>query len=342
MYKVTIGIPVYNVEKYIEKSLLSALNQTFNSIEYIIVDGGGTDDSMNIVRSIIITHPRHNDVTILTQPKNLGIGEDRNLIIKNAKSEFLFFLDSDDDITVDCIQKLYEAALTNPQADIITAHNRVIFPNYTYEKSYRYCKYTTKQEIFNAYLKGDVGGVFWNKLYKLDFLKRNNILTTNSMISEDVSFELQEVYFADEIVSLPTITYNYYRRGTLANSLSSNLSYLNKRSDVLIDVFNRYIVQRRFGIECETILINYILLLLYDAGTSYTNNRGYLNLVEKMYSKVLKHSTIRIIVCNKNLSLRQKMCSFIMILPSKYIRAGYIHLLSKIGEFKRFIISHHG
>ena len=335
MYKVTIGIPVYNVEKYIEKSLLSALNQTFNSIEYIIVDGGGTDKSMNIVRDIVASHPRRNNVVILTQLKNLGIGEDRNLIIKNTKSEYLFFLDSDDDITTDCIQKLYEAAMMNPCADIITAHNRVIYPNYTYERSYEYHKYTTKQEIFHAYLKGEVGGVFWNKLYRVDFLKRNSIFTTNSMISEDVSFELQEVYFANKIISLPV-------RGIPANSLSSNLSYLDKRSNVLIDVFNRYIVQRKFGVECEIILINYVLLLLYDAGTLYADKKAYLDLVEKMYSKVLKHSTIRIIVCNKNLSLRQKMCSFIMILPSKYIRAGYIHLLSKIGEFKRFITSHHG
>lgn len=342
MCKVTIGIPIYNVEKYVEKSLLSALNQTFDSIEYIIVDGKGNDDSMNIVKDVVASHPRRNNVAILTQPKNLGIGEDRNLIIKNTKSEYLFFLDSDDDITTDCVQKLYEAAMKTPGADIITAHNRVIYPDYIYEKSYEYRKYTTKEEIFNAYLKGEVGGVFWNKLYRVDFLKRNSIFTTNSMISEDVSFELQEVYFANKIVSLPVITYNYYRRGISANSLSSNLSYLDKRSDVLIDVFNRYIVKRKFGVECETILVNYVLLLLYDAGVSYTDKKAYLALVEKMYSNVLKYSSVRIIVCNNSLSIRQKMCALIMLLPSKHIRAGYIRLLSKIGQFKRFILSHHG
>lgn len=57
-YKVTLAMPVYNVEKYVERALLSALNQTFDSIEFLIVDDKGTDRSMEIVSEIVSTHPR--------------------------------------------------------------------------------------------------------------------------------------------------------------------------------------------------------------------------------------------------------------------------------------------
>ena len=195
--------------------------------------------------------------------------------------------------------------------------------------------------------KDSVMRVFANHIYEYKKgVRRMVLFTVNNryvdeavrrLLYENITFELQEVYFANKIVSLPVITYNYYRRGISANSLSSNLSYLDKRSDVLIDVFNRYIVKRKFGVECETILVNYVLLLLYDAGVSYTDKKAYLALVEKMYSNVLKYSSVRIIVCNNSLSIRQKMCALIMLLPSKHIRAGYIRLLSKIGQFKRFM-----
>ena len=64
-YKVTLAMPVYNVEKYVERALLSALNQTFDSIEFLIVDDKGTDRSIEIVSEIVSTHPRGKDVRII-------------------------------------------------------------------------------------------------------------------------------------------------------------------------------------------------------------------------------------------------------------------------------------
>jgi glycosyltransferase involved in cell wall biosynthesis len=107
MYKVTLSMPVYNVEKYMERALLSALNQTFESIEYLIVDDKGTDNSMAIVRRIIANHPRGKDVRIIDHGVNQGLGAARNSAIKEAKGEYLYCMDSDDEITKDCIEILY-------------------------------------------------------------------------------------------------------------------------------------------------------------------------------------------------------------------------------------------
>ena len=70
MYLVSIVIPVYNVEHYIQDSLLSALNQTYTNIEYIIVDDCGTDNSISIAQEIIQHHPRKDDVSIFRHEKN--------------------------------------------------------------------------------------------------------------------------------------------------------------------------------------------------------------------------------------------------------------------------------
>lgn len=101
-YKVTLAMPVYNVEKYVERALLSALNQTFDSIEFLIVDDKGTDRSMEIVSEIVSTHPRGKDVRIIDHVVNQGTGATKNSAIREAKGEYLFFMDSDD-----CLSRVY-------------------------------------------------------------------------------------------------------------------------------------------------------------------------------------------------------------------------------------------
>ena len=338
---ISIIVPVYNVEVYLEKCLNSIINQTYGNIEIILINDGSTDNSGKICDK----YAKIDERVVVIHKENGGVSSARNAGLKVAKGNFVGFVDPDDWIAEDMYEKLY-LEIKKFNANISVCKFKRVMDRKNFIKRKNCFDAITLNSIDSMYfmltsIEG-YGCAVWNKLYRVDFLKRNSIFTTNSMISEDVSFELQEVYFANKIVSLPVITYNYYRRGISANSLSSNLSYLDKRSDVLIDVFNRYIVKRKFGVECETILVNYVLLLLYDAGVSYTDKKAYLALVEKMYSNVLKYSSVRIIVCNNSLSIRQKMCALIMLLPSKHIRAGYIRLLSKIGQFKRFILSHHG
>ena len=83
-HTVTIAMPVYNVAPYVEKSLLSALNQTFAGIEYLLVDDKGTDESMDIVRRIVSMHPRGKDVRIIDQKYNQGTAAARNVMMSEA------------------------------------------------------------------------------------------------------------------------------------------------------------------------------------------------------------------------------------------------------------------
>ena len=91
-YKVTIGFPVYNVEKYVYKSLESILAQDFDDYEVIVVDDCGTDRSMETILELKETHSKGNHVRIIKHEQNKGLAEARNTAIKNARSKYIFFL----------------------------------------------------------------------------------------------------------------------------------------------------------------------------------------------------------------------------------------------------------
>ena len=106
MYKVSISFPVYNVCDRVEKSLLSALNQTYSNLEFLIIDDKGTDDSMSIIYEVVSKHERKNQIRFISHKQNLGLGSVRNTSIDYATGEFLYFMDSDDEISFDCISLL--------------------------------------------------------------------------------------------------------------------------------------------------------------------------------------------------------------------------------------------
>lgn len=340
MNKVTIGIPVFNVEQYIRISLLSALNQDYESIEYIIVDGGGTDNSMNIVYNIISDHPRKNNIKILTQNLNKGPGDDRNLIIENTKTEYLYFLDSDDEMTPNCISTLYNVILTDNTIDFVNAQNLTHNGSEKINTPHKsYCRYTKRNEIFHAYLKTEISGVMWNKLYRLDFLRRHHIKTFHSMISEDVSFQLQELCYASNIIVIPDITYIYYKRNK-SNSLTSIVHrYLLRRSDVLLDMY-RIATEEKMGIECELILIDFILSLMYEFGTLPITREEYFQMYDKMYQSVLSTSNLHFFLKrNIPFAFRMRLYAIISMCHSKSIRHYASLTLSKVGMIKRSLLT---
>ena len=104
-HKVSIIVPVYNVSQYIVKCLDSIYGQTYNNIELILVDDCGSDDSMTIVHDYLASHVSI-DAHIISHKKNRGLSAARNSGMEKASGEYVYFLDSDDYITLDCIEAL--------------------------------------------------------------------------------------------------------------------------------------------------------------------------------------------------------------------------------------------
>lgn len=115
---VTLGIPIYNAAELVEKTLLSALDQTYPNMEYLLIDDKG--DSMDIVRRVLAGRPRREVVRIIDQKKNRGIDAARNAILDNASGKYLFTMDADDVIIRECIEILVNKMVEHP-VDFVAA-----------------------------------------------------------------------------------------------------------------------------------------------------------------------------------------------------------------------------
>ena len=222
-YDVTIGIPVYNVEKYIRQTLDSALAQTFPSIEFIICDDCGTDSSIDIVMEYQLSHPRGKDIRIVKQHENMGVGCARNLIIEKAQSEYIFFLDSDDLIVENAIGSLYLYA-KKYNADIVYGSMEKVLV-YENNKKYKSIDYPfsvfLEDNEFAKYVYRKYDGIqasSCNFLVKLDIYRENNLRYYPINYWEDMTMSIIMPIFINRAVLLPDITYSYMcRTGTLSN-----------------------------------------------------------------------------------------------------------------------------
>jgi glycosyltransferase involved in cell wall biosynthesis len=217
-YEVTVGIPVYNVEKYIRQTLESALAQTFPSIEFLICDDCGTDSSIAIIKEIQETHPRGKDIRILHQPRNMGIGPGRNRMLDEAKGRFFYSLDGDDTIAPNTIELLYNTANKNNAQIVYGSYERIFLKNgevvRTERIPYPYQVFIEK-DIFADYVYHvGIQGMNWNYLIDINVIRRNNLRVTpvGHGYGEDFTFTIDLPTYIDRAVLLPDITYHYYIR----------------------------------------------------------------------------------------------------------------------------------
>lgn len=234
MYKVTLSMPIYNVAPYVERALLSALNQTFDSIEFLIVDDKGADNSMEIVRKIVSEHPRGKDVRIIEHPHNIGTGATKNTAIDNAQGEYLFFMDSDDEITPDCIDVLYNISQKRKVDFVAGSYLRKNIDGKFISGGLKY-DYTEVNEKFYFIIGlNSLAITMWNKLYNLDFLKREKLRCIPHHLHEDCLFTYNLRLRTSSCVLVPNITLYYYDR---VDSVM-NKKYSQKEIEEELDVYN--------------------------------------------------------------------------------------------------------
>lgn len=219
--KVSIIIPIYNVAKYIKRCLTSVLNQTYQNIEIILVDDCGTDDSMKLAREFVFSHPANTKVRFLDHCENRGLSAARNTGIKAATGEYLFFIDSDDEIKYNAIERLVFLANKYMNVDIVQGGIEIV-------GTVNFLKIDPKMPEFsncNIFLKQSmlklaIPVTAWNKLIRKEFLVSNNLWYNENIVNED---EFWTFYAAKVISSLAICkecTYVYYiNEGTIMTTL---------------------------------------------------------------------------------------------------------------------------
>ena len=222
-YEVTIGIPVYNVEKYIRLAMDSALSQTFESIEFLILDDCGTDGSIDIVREYQQTHLRGKDIRIVRQPQNGGIGLARNRIIDEAQGRYLYFLDADDSIETNTIEKLYNSAIKYEADMVYGSYQRIeVYGgeikkiNYCYPAQNFLIENEFAERVYRDY--GFLQATTWNVLINTNVILTNHLRFKAINFWEDFILTMDLPTYVTRVVLLPDITYYYYcRNGSLSN-----------------------------------------------------------------------------------------------------------------------------
>lgn len=238
MQKVSIIIPVYNVASYIEESLLSALNQTYSNIEYIIVDDCGVDNSMSIVETLKQSYS-HKDIKIIHHPQNKGQSAARNTGIANASGDYIFFMDSDDIISCDCIEKHLDT-IKKYDADFTDANVRVIGGRQKLFNTIKSISLIDASNIIVGCTMGDIHITACNKLYNKNFIIQNNIHFLEGLIYEDVMWTFDIANKARKVVLIPDFTYHYLiREGSTTTTISTN--QIIKRYDSWIYVIDHII-----------------------------------------------------------------------------------------------------
>lgn len=209
---ISIIVPVYNVEGYIRRCFASIIVQDYPNLECIFVDDCGTDGSMEILGELLEQYHGAIDFKILRRPTNGGLSAARNSGIDAAQGKYLYFLDSDDMITADCLS-LLSAPLAHSDVDFVVANfasgGTAAFYDGPRETE---GMITETDQIRRKFMRGGWSGTAWNHLVNRDFLIREKLYFCEGLLHEDMPWSFQLACCARSMYLLHAVTYIYIIR----------------------------------------------------------------------------------------------------------------------------------
>lgn len=218
---ISVIIPVYGVEKYIERCARSVLSQTFKDVEYIFVDDSTKDNSIIILNKVLEDYPGKK-VTIISKKANEGLPQARKTGVLASHGDYIIHFDSDDWVEPNCLDKMYDCAINN-NADVVIAN---YYENYVdREVKIRCSSVTNPVEGINMMLRAQLHSGVWNKLVKRDLYKGLGFPKAN--MHEDLVTMVQLFSKAKTICYIDDTFYHY----NLTNTTSlTNDSKSRKRA----------------------------------------------------------------------------------------------------------------
>ena len=250
MIKVSVIVPVFNVEKYLEECLDSLLNQTFKNFEVILINDGSTDGSDKICKEYVKKDSRFS----YSVQKNQGLSSTRNKGIDFAQGEYIYFLDSDDWLETDALEKLVAAA--DAQAADLVVHDVRQCTNRETTVAYKQVLFLDADKKVEAIdlEKSVLIQPCWAvcKLYRKKFLQEKKIKFLEGLTYEDVPFYLQCILNTKNIYYINKAFYNYriLRPGSITNKktlkaldiylISKSVRKILKNSSAGAKYFNNY------------------------------------------------------------------------------------------------------
>ena len=253
MYKISIIIPIFNVEQYLERALKSILNQTMNltDLEVIMVDDKSSDNSRSIIEEYENQYDNFKAVYLKTNSG--GAGVPRNEGLKIASGKYVMFLDPDDEFALDMCETLYNR-IEDSNAEVVKCNHKLVYRDstkieYQFDKNIDEVKINCKSDLPPNKVS------VCNAIHNREFIEKNNLKFLNLKSSEDMMFSFNEFFNANKIIILNNYAgYKYYTNPTVSHSrtpteenldvilesyfIARDLIKKNNRTDIYYDFFS--------------------------------------------------------------------------------------------------------
>lgn len=210
---VSIVVPVYNVSQYIERCIKSVMVQTYPVMECIIVDDASPDDSVAKCERLIDGYDGPVHFVILHHDHNRGLSAARNTGTDAAKGDYIFYLDSDDELTPECIEKLVRPIERNSSIEMVQGNHRVFSDIPSIGKISREEEFTSSEAVRDFFFDRNILPVnAWNKMISREFLTNHGLSFVEGILYEDNPWTFNVLKYLQHLCVIPDITYNHYKR----------------------------------------------------------------------------------------------------------------------------------
>lgn len=232
MPTISVIVPVYNAETTIEQTINSILEQSYKDFELIIVNDGSTDKTLTICKNVVDER-----IKIINQG-NGGLSSARNTGIQASKGKYICFIDSDDIIRFNYLEKLYTSIINN-NSDLAICGMQLSYPEYTsllcFKQDYYFNRIWHNNDFLNYFQQGLLNSAC-NKLYKVDIIKKNNLSFPKQVITEDIAFNIEYFKITNTISTIKEALYIYHLQNSqLTKKVSEDMftNYLNIHENLL-------------------------------------------------------------------------------------------------------------
>lgn len=286
-YKISVIIPAYNVEKYIEQCLRSIMNQTYKNLEIIVVNDGSTDETGDIIKKLA---EEDNRIFFIDQ-ENQGVSASRNNALAKVDSDFVMFVDSDDWLDLDACEYLIQEAIKENADCVMFGYVREYenksLPKATFEEEkIVFCGDEVKRKLHRRLFgpidselatpeKMNAISTIWGKLYKSEFVKNIKFISLQELgLCEDGYFNINVFKNLNKVVFVKKYFY-HYRKIVGSNSLTQKKdSNMFEKEKKFYNKLNEIIEKEKSSDDYKFALNNRFALSLIETGISIFNSKS--------------------------------------------------------------------
>ena len=322
MPKVSVIVPVYNVEKYLAKCLESLVNQTLKDIEIIVVNDGSPDHSQDIIDKYVKKHPQKIKAF---KKKNGGLSDARNYGLKYASGDYISFIDSDDWVEPNMLLEMYNKAIKN-DFDMVVCDVKSIEEN----GSFMIIDSKIRQDIYTqAEVKKqmiDIYPVAWNKLFKKELFSISKIKFKKNVWFEDVEFLYRLLPYVNSIGVIHKPFNNYLQRsGAISKTYDERLHHYIDNWNGIIDYYKQKSLFDEYKDELEYCYVRYVIGVLLKQAMNYHDKSFF----KKTLSLTFKNVKQQFPHYRRNKYFYKSGTGIALVLANKFLIYG-LYLIKRV------------